>query len=453
MPKRKIRLDPKNARIHPERNLSLIRRSLDEVGPFRSIAIDRDYVVRAGNGVAQQAMDLGLKVRVVDADKDELIAVRRADLHGKQAQRAALLDNRTGELSEWNEALLGEIAQHDAELLSELFDERELRALRNLTEQSVDELGPTPAEIAEGLAKNKWKVEIGQLWRIPSLSQPGENNYLYIGDCRGVRESPDTSCIGCFTSPPYAEQRDKTYASIPVEQYVAWWEAVQETVKNCLNPNGSFFLNLKPHCVEGERVLYVHDLVLAMKREWGWRFVDELCWVKAGYPGVVGKRFRNAFEPIFHFTRNFDYPFYGEEVEVDHAVHGRLAFENLRRQQIETPTLHEYFSDSAQHSNVLQISVDPTRLEIVGGHPARFPPKLVEFFLKAYSQVGERWLDPFAGSGTLGIACEAAGRLSFQVEFLPKFAAVILERFQQTFGCEPELVSAPSAAAARPRKK
>ena len=55
----------------------------------------------------------------------------------------------------------------------------------------------------------------------------------------------------------------------------------------------------------GERSLYVKDLVIAHRRQWGWRFVDEFCWRKTdnGVPGGWGNRFKNAWEPVFHFCR------------------------------------------------------------------------------------------------------------------------------------------------------
>jgi hypothetical protein len=87
----------------------MIRASLEEIGAFRSIAVDADGIVRAGNGVFEQAKSLGLKIKTVDARPDELVAVRRPDLRGQKAIRAALLDNRTGELSTWDGAVLGEL--------------------------------------------------------------------------------------------------------------------------------------------------------------------------------------------------------------------------------------------------------------------------------------------------------------------------------------------------------
>ena len=72
-----------------------------------------------------------------------------------------------------------------------------------------------------------------------------------------------------------------------------------------LADDGSYFLNIKEHADDGERSLYVKDLVIAHRRQWGWRFVDEFCWRKTdnGVPGGWGNRFKNAWEPVFHFCR------------------------------------------------------------------------------------------------------------------------------------------------------
>lgn len=125
----RVQPDPQNAREHGERNKAMIRESLVEVGPFRSIGLDANNVVRVGNGVFEQAKDLGLKVRIVDALPDELIAVRRKDLKGKKAERAALYDNRAGELSEWNGAVLAELAKNDQAMLEGIFNDNELNQI------------------------------------------------------------------------------------------------------------------------------------------------------------------------------------------------------------------------------------------------------------------------------------------------------------------------------------
>jgi DNA modification methylase len=77
--------------------------ALQEVGAARSIVIDEDNVILAGNGVTEAAAEAGItKLRVIDASGDELIAVRRSGLSEEQKRALAIYDNRTGELATWN---------------------------------------------------------------------------------------------------------------------------------------------------------------------------------------------------------------------------------------------------------------------------------------------------------------------------------------------------------------
>lgn len=129
IPDDKLKSDPKNYRLHPPRNQELIRRSLEEIGGFRSIAVDGDNIIRAGNGVYEQAEALGMKVRIVDSAPDELIAVRRKDLTGDEARRAALFDNQAGTTSEWDFEQLADTLANESELLEGIFQQSELNTL------------------------------------------------------------------------------------------------------------------------------------------------------------------------------------------------------------------------------------------------------------------------------------------------------------------------------------
>src|SRR5262245_35968948 len=95
--------DPNNRRRHNDRNLKMIADGLLAVGPARSIVIDENDVILAGEGVTSAARAVGFqKVRIVEADGEELIAVRRRNLSADQKRSLALFDNRASELSEWN---------------------------------------------------------------------------------------------------------------------------------------------------------------------------------------------------------------------------------------------------------------------------------------------------------------------------------------------------------------
>jgi hypothetical protein len=95
--------DPNNARKHTPRNIGVIADSLQELGAARSIVVDEENVVLAGNGVVEAAGEVGItKVRIVDAEGDEIIAVRRKGLTPEQKIDLALRDNRAAELAEWD---------------------------------------------------------------------------------------------------------------------------------------------------------------------------------------------------------------------------------------------------------------------------------------------------------------------------------------------------------------
>jgi len=100
----KIQKDPENLRKHPDKNKAMIRKSLEKLGAGRSILIDGEGYIVAGNGVYEQADALGIPVRVIESNGEELIVVKRTDLVGSDPRRKelAIADNATSDSSEWD---------------------------------------------------------------------------------------------------------------------------------------------------------------------------------------------------------------------------------------------------------------------------------------------------------------------------------------------------------------
>lgn len=136
-----LKFDRDNARRHPERNREVLEKSLKELGAARSIVIDEDGVVLAGNATVEAATKVGLeKVQVIDADGETVIAVRRRGLTPEQKRRLALYDNRTGELAEWDVEALGRLSSQDGQVLDGLWEENEIAALlKGLTAPGEEE--------------------------------------------------------------------------------------------------------------------------------------------------------------------------------------------------------------------------------------------------------------------------------------------------------------------------
>ena len=95
--------DANNYRKHSETNKARIKKSIDEAGLGRSVVIDADGVLVAGNGV-QQVVDPETPVRVIETDGTELVVVKRTDLHTGDPRRKtlALADNATSDNVEWD---------------------------------------------------------------------------------------------------------------------------------------------------------------------------------------------------------------------------------------------------------------------------------------------------------------------------------------------------------------
>lgn len=106
----KITFDKRNYRRHDEKNKRVIRKSLEELGAGRSVVIDKDGALIAGNGVYEQAQKLKMPVRVVETDGSELVVVKRTDLAtgDEKRKRLALADNVASDLSDFDDDLLHE---------------------------------------------------------------------------------------------------------------------------------------------------------------------------------------------------------------------------------------------------------------------------------------------------------------------------------------------------------
>jgi hypothetical protein len=153
--------DPDNRRKHTPRNVGMIVDALHKVGAARSIVIDENNEVMAGNATVEAAGEAGItKLKIVDAAGDELVAVRRTGLTSDQKRDLAMFDNRTSELAEWDIDQL----QKDVEAgidFSALFFDDELEALmKDATRTAPDEF----AEVDETLPVEHHCPKCGYEW-------------------------------------------------------------------------------------------------------------------------------------------------------------------------------------------------------------------------------------------------------------------------------------------------
>lgn len=114
-----LKFDNKNFNKHTEYGMSLLEKSLRENGAGRSILLDKDNNIIAGNGIIEAAGSVGLeKIKVVETTGDEIVAVKRTDisLNSKKGRKMALADNATSKADlEWDfENIISELEPEEA---------------------------------------------------------------------------------------------------------------------------------------------------------------------------------------------------------------------------------------------------------------------------------------------------------------------------------------------------
>lgn len=147
--------DVRNANKGTVRGLAMVEASLREVGAGRSIVVDREGRVIAGNKTLQSAADIGLEIQVVHTNGERLVVVQRDDLDLSDdtgpARKLAYLDNQASNVGlAWDAEVL--LADLNAGVdFKGIFDTEELDAmLAGLVapepEQWTDGMGGLPTE-------------------------------------------------------------------------------------------------------------------------------------------------------------------------------------------------------------------------------------------------------------------------------------------------------------------
>ncbi len=155
--------DAQNANRGTERGQRMIEDSLKEDGAARSVVVDKNNNVVAGNKTLEAAARAGIdNALVVEADGDQLVITKRTDwdLYEDEApRRYAYRDNRSGELSlDWDpDQILADVG--DGLDLSNLFADNELAEIEEeallASELASSLVGGTPTSRGEGTKRNK----------------------------------------------------------------------------------------------------------------------------------------------------------------------------------------------------------------------------------------------------------------------------------------------------------
>jgi len=151
------------------------------------------------------------------------------------------------------------------------------------------------------------------------------------------------------------------------------------------------------------------------------------------------ERFKNGWEPVFHFARA------GRVKFRPRSVGHRSSRIPQKPTPEQTAELAQKYPDQnwtvgigsvpeeegiALPGNVVNFASS----SVTVGHPAAFPVGLPAWFLSAYSDPGDLVFDPFMGSGTTQLAAEKTGRRARGCELSPAYCDVIVQRWEDLTG-------------------
>src|SRR5258708_16871951 len=396
---------PRNYHVHPQIQIDSLVKSLQRFGQGRSIVVQDSpdkLIIVAGHGIVEAAQ--ALKWKELRAD------ILPADWTEAQIEGYLIADNEHSKEASDNEELLAMLLreQQDAGFdLASLGTDDE--ALRQMLESLGDEyLAGDGQEGAGGddfdvtPEEGSTRTHVGELWQL------GKHRLL-VGDCtdvedvRHVMQGESADCI--FTDPPYNvdvaggthDPRDKkNFGKGP-------------RIQNDLMDDDEFkqfllraFKNIIAVTCPGASIYVCHADTegIAFRTafvEAGWNLAQCLIWAKQQF--VFGRSdYHWQHEPIL----------YGCDPGAGHDFYGER-----------------------NQSTVWNID-RPMRSDME--HPTAKPLELLIRAITNSSKPGDIVLDGFAGTGTTLTACQRLGRIARLVEIDPRYADVILRRYEAETG-------------------
>ncbi len=255
---------------------------------------------------------------------------------------------------------------------------------------------------------------------------------LHTGDCLDVLQGFPDACIDLiFTSPPYADQRARTYGGVKPAEYVDWFMPRAAEFHRVLKADGTFVLNIKEKVVAGERSTYVLELILELRRQ-GWFWTEEFIWHKKNcYPGKWPNRFRDSWERLLQFNKSKKFNMYQESVMVPTGDWTKARLRRLSKTDVvrDESRVGSGFGKNisnwigrrlAYPSNVLHLATECANRK----HSAAFPESLPNWFIRLFTKEGDCVLDPFMGSGTTLVAAGKLRRNAVGIDIVPEYVEI-----------------------------
>ncbi|MEW6039145.1 MAG: site-specific DNA-methyltransferase [Pseudomonadota bacterium] len=277
----------------------------------------------------------------------------------------------------------------------------------------------------------------------------------FVGDSRELLdELPDRSVNLVITSPPFALQRQKEYGNLDQHEYIDWFLQFARIVHRKLRDDGSFVVDFGGAYMKGTpaRSLYNFRVMIRMVDELGFFLAEDFYWFNPSkLPSPIEwvnkrkLRVKDSINTVWWFSKT-EWP----KADITKVL---APYSDRMKKLIEDPDKfytpkvrpsgHDIGKGFAKDNggaippNLLQFPNTESNGQYLSGckalgikgHPARFPAKLPEFFIRMLTDMDDLVIDIFGGSNTTGQVAETEGRRWMTFEALPEYVAASSFRF------------------------
>lgn len=381
-----LKFDDKNFNQHTEFGMSQLERSLRNYGAGRSILVDKDNNIIAGNGIAEAAGQMGItKTRVIETTGDELVVVKRTDieLDSKEGREMALADNATSAADlKWDE--------------ENIKSESEKWGI-DTSSWGIDfEFNSSDGEVQEVEAPevNESEPAESQLGGVYKLGR----HRLMCGDSTNANDvailMDGKKADMVFTDPPYGMNLDTDYSSMKSEIFKGGLGGKKY--------DRGKIDDFHPEMIDATLALGAKETFL-----WGADYFAEFLPNKNDGSWIVWDKRANG---------NGD----TEEDCSSDRMYGSC-FELCW-----SKTKHKRDIARVKWAGIFGMASQDQAKRI---HPTQKPLELCSWFIKRYGKNCDVIVDLFGGSGSTLIACEQLGRKCYMMELDPHYCDVIRKRY------------------------
>jgi len=401
-----LELNAKNPRKN-DHAVGTVAKSIEKYGFKNPLIIDANNTVYCGNTRLKAARLLGI---------EEVPCIIADDLTKKQIREYALLDNKTNELADWDFELLEEELKELS--LDEFGIDWNIPEIEENKEPQEDDFNVDEAieEITEPRCK------LGEVWQL------GKHR-LMCGDSTSADDvyklMNGQIADMVMTDPPYnvaiknSQGMEIENDNLDNEDFKEFLCKAFENLESALKEGGAFYIwYASRNHIPFETALNKAGLTVR----------EQLIWNKSSF--VFGRQdYHWKHEPCLYGWKEGASHYFIDDRTQSTVIEGEnIDLKKLKKDEM-LRLLEYIFSDK-----VCKTVIDEDKVVVNSLHPTMKPIRLLARLIKNSCKQKELVLDLFGGSGSTLMACEQLDRVCYMMEFDPKYATVIIDRWEQFTG-------------------